>query len=154
MVRTRSNGRCHRVTSSRTASSDLVRSSQLPVGRPSTRNCVAETIEKPEPIHDQLTYSLSIGCCLFSLATLAHAERPLWDRDRYRQLSRETALSWKNMTPVPKESCVTSNWAALSQLTQFGSLPPSKSSSFSMGFSTLVGSKSLRTICPLRRKTS
>ena len=34
----------------------------------------------------------------------------------YRQLSRETALSWKNMTPVPKESCVTSNWAALAQL--------------------------------------
>src|SRR6266436_1944375 len=62
----------------------------------------------------------------------------------YRQLSRETALSWKNITPVPKESRVTSNWAALSQLSQFGSLPPSKSSSFSTGFSTLVGSKSLR----------
>src|SRR3979411_1852382 len=57
----------------------------------------------------------------------------------YRQLSGEKALSWKNITPVPKESRVTSNWAAVSQLSQFGSLPPSKSSSFSTGFSTLVG---------------
>jgi hypothetical protein len=37
----------------------------------------------------------------------------------YRQLSGETALSWKNMTPVPKESRMTSNWSAVSQLSQF-----------------------------------
>src|SRR6266436_7516363 len=43
----------------------------------STRNCVTETIEKPEPIHDHLAYSLSIGCCLFSSPTLARAERPI-----------------------------------------------------------------------------